>query len=69
MSQATTDHPVLDPEKAPPFPQAAFAILRNTQLRKNVEHATDVIHGVSATIVPRWRRRPIGSNCAPQARR
>ncbi len=40
---ATGSHPVLDPEKAPPFPQAAFTILRNTQLRKNVEHATDVI--------------------------
>ena len=38
-------HPVLDPEKAPPFPQAAFTILRNTQLRKNVAHATDVIQG------------------------
>jgi len=58
MSQ-TTGHPVLhptnkdpfagtpclDPEKAPPFPQAAFNILRNTQLRKNVAHATDVIQG------------------------
>jgi L-lactate dehydrogenase complex protein LldF len=41
MSQ--TIHPVLDPVKAPPFPQAAFNILRNTQLRKNVAHATDVI--------------------------
>ena len=46
MSHAATDgHPVLDPEKAPPFPQAAFSILRNTQLRKNVAHATDVIQG------------------------
>jgi L-lactate dehydrogenase complex protein LldF len=35
--------PVLDPVKAPPFPQAALKILRNTQLRRNVEHATDVI--------------------------
>jgi len=38
-------HPVLDPEKAAPFPQAAFNILRNSQLRKNVAHATDVIQG------------------------
>ena len=27
------------------FPQAAFTVLRNTQLRKNVAHATDVIQG------------------------
>ena len=37
--------PVLDPEKAAPFPVAAFHILRNSQLRKNVAHATDVIQG------------------------
>jgi L-lactate dehydrogenase complex protein LldF len=37
--------PVLDPEKAAPFPEAAFNILRNSQLRKNVAHATDVIQG------------------------
>ena len=42
MSHAVTE---LDPAKAPPFPQAAFTILRNTQLRKNVAHATDVIQG------------------------
>ena len=45
MSPPMADHPVLDPEKAAPFPQAAFTILRNTQLRKNVAHATDVIQG------------------------
>ncbi len=46
MSQATVEsHPILDPEKAQPFPAAAFTILRNTQLRKNVAHATDVIQG------------------------
>ena len=37
------NHPVLDPKLAPPFPQAALPVLRNTQLRKNVMHATDVI--------------------------
>jgi L-lactate dehydrogenase complex protein LldF len=37
--------PILDPEKAAPFPEAAFNILRNAQLRKNVAHATDVIQG------------------------
>jgi len=35
--------PVMDPRIAPPFPEAAFPILQNTQLRKNVAHATDVI--------------------------
>jgi len=33
----------MDPRIAPPFPQAALPILQNTQLRKNVAHATDVI--------------------------
>jgi L-lactate dehydrogenase complex protein LldF len=33
----------MDPKLAPPFPQAALPVLRNTQLRKNVAHATDVI--------------------------
>ena len=36
-------HPVMDPRLAPTFPKAALHVLRNTQLRKNVEHATDVI--------------------------
>jgi L-lactate dehydrogenase complex protein LldF len=34
---------VMDPRIAPPFPEAALPILQNTQLRKNVAHATDVI--------------------------
>jgi L-lactate dehydrogenase complex protein LldF len=42
---ASEGHPVLDPALAAPFPKAAFTILRNTQLRKNVAHATDVIQG------------------------
>ena len=33
----------LDPRTAPAFPDAAHGLLRNTQLRKNVAHATDVI--------------------------
>jgi L-lactate dehydrogenase complex protein LldF len=46
MSHPGNDsHPVLDPVLAAPFPQAAFTVLRNTQLRKNVAHATDVIQG------------------------
>jgi L-lactate dehydrogenase complex protein LldF len=42
---AGASHPILDPVKAAPFPEAAFTILRNTQLRKNVAHATDIIQG------------------------
>ena len=41
----------LDPRTAPPFPQAALPILRNTQLRKNVAHATDVILAKRARLV------------------
>lgn len=43
--------PVLDPAKAPPFPQAALPVLRNPQLRKNVAHAIDVIQGRRAKLV------------------
>ncbi|HEX4286427.1 MAG TPA: lactate utilization protein B [Terracidiphilus sp.] len=42
---------VLNPRIAPPFPQAALPILRDTQLRKNVEHATDVIQSKRARLV------------------
>src|SRR3569833_2310939 len=35
--------PVMDPSIAPPFPRAALPILQNSQLRRNVAHATDVI--------------------------
>ena len=35
--------PIMDPRIAPSFPAAALPILLNTQLRKNVAHATDVI--------------------------
>jgi L-lactate dehydrogenase complex protein LldF len=38
-------HPVLDPVLAEPFPKAALHVLRDSQLRKNVAHATDVIQG------------------------
>ena len=41
----------LDPRTAPPFPYAALPILRNTQLRKNVAHATDVIQAKRARLV------------------
>jgi L-lactate dehydrogenase complex protein LldF len=42
---------ILNPRKAPPFPQAALPILRDTQLRKNVAHATDVIQAKRARLV------------------
>jgi len=41
----------LDPRKAPPFQEAAAEILRNTQVRKNVAHATDVIQRKRAALV------------------
>ena len=42
---------VLNPRKAPPFPEAALPILRDAQLRKNVAHATDVIQAKRAHLV------------------
>ena len=50
MSQAPY-HPVLDPVLAPPFPQAVLPVLRNSQLRKNVAHAIDVIQAKRAKLV------------------
>jgi L-lactate dehydrogenase complex protein LldF len=44
-------HPVLDPVLAPPFPEAALPILRNSQLRGNVAHAIDVIQGKRAKLI------------------
>jgi L-lactate dehydrogenase complex protein LldF len=38
-----SDKAVLDPRTAEPFPKAALHVLRDSQLRKNVAHATDVI--------------------------
>ena len=43
QSRSASPHPNLDPATAPPFPQAALSILQDTQLRRNVAHATDVI--------------------------
>ncbi|HEY6488264.1 MAG: LutB/LldF family L-lactate oxidation iron-sulfur protein [Terracidiphilus sp.] len=51
MRGETTHSVVLDPRTAPPFPEAALPILRNTQLRKNVAHATDVIQAKRARLV------------------
>ena len=54
MSRAG-DHPVLDPVKAPPFPEAALPVLRNPQLRKNVAHAIDVIQAKRGRLVTEKR--------------
>lgn len=43
--------PVMDPRIAPPFPTAALTILGNSQLRKNVAHATDVIQAKRDNLV------------------
>src|ERR1700757_1377407 len=48
----------VDPRKAPPFPKAAAELLHDTQLRKNVAHATDVIQRKRAALVaekPDWQ--------------
>jgi L-lactate dehydrogenase complex protein LldF len=44
-------HASLDPRTAPPFPKAAKADLRNTQLRRNVARATDTIQRKRAALV------------------
>ncbi|MBV8631678.1 MAG: iron-sulfur cluster-binding protein [Silvibacterium sp.] len=41
----------VDPLKAPSFPKAAAELLRDTQLRRNVAHATDVIQHKRAALV------------------
>jgi len=48
----------LDPRTAPVFPMAARAAMGDTQLRKNVRHATDVIQAKRARVVgemPDWQ--------------
>lgn len=44
-------HVTLDPQQALPFPQAALHVLRDTQLRKNVAQATDIIQSKRAKLV------------------
>jgi L-lactate dehydrogenase complex protein LldF len=41
----------VDPRKAPAFPKAAAELLQDSQLRKNVAHATDVIQRKRAALV------------------
>jgi L-lactate dehydrogenase complex protein LldF len=48
----------LDPKTAPTFPMAAKAAMGDTQLRRNVRHATDVIQAKRARVVaemPDWQ--------------
>jgi L-lactate dehydrogenase complex protein LldF len=48
----------LDPRTAPAFPMAAKSVMGDTQLRKNVRHATDVIQAKRARVVnemPDWQ--------------
>ncbi|HEX7159005.1 MAG TPA: LUD domain-containing protein, partial [Edaphobacter sp.] len=50
---------VLDPTTSPAFPVAAKTMLRDTQLRKNVRHATEVIQNKRARVVgemPDWQQ-------------
>lgn len=50
---------VLDPKTSPTFPIAAKAMLGDTQLRKNVRHATEVIQNKRARVVaemPDWQQ-------------
>jgi L-lactate dehydrogenase complex protein LldF len=51
--------PALDPRTAPAFPIAALKLLGDTQLRKNVRHATEVIQAKRAKVVnemPDWQQ-------------
>jgi L-lactate dehydrogenase complex protein LldF len=51
-------HATLDPRTAEVFPMAARALLGDTQLRKNVRHATDVIQNKRRIVVgemPDWQ--------------
>ncbi len=56
MSRAGLGH--LNPKTAPTFPMAAKSAMVDTQLRKNVRHATDVIQTKRARVVgemPDWQ--------------
>src|ERR1700730_5122785 len=49
----------LDPRTAPAFPMAAKTAMGDTQLRKNVRHATEVIQAKRARVVgemPDWQQ-------------
>ncbi|SFS09964.1 L-lactate dehydrogenase complex protein LldF [Granulicella pectinivorans] len=54
----TIGHKPLDPRTALSFPKAARALVGDTQMRKNVRHATNVIQGKRAKVVeemPDWQ--------------
>jgi L-lactate dehydrogenase complex protein LldF len=51
--------PALDPTTSPAFPIAALKLLGDTQMRKNVRHATEVIQAKRAKVVaemPDWQQ-------------
>lgn len=55
----SSENSVLDPKTSPTFPIAARATLGDTQLRKNVRHATEVIQNKRARVVaemPDWQQ-------------
>ena len=57
--QAPLRHATLDPRTAEVFPMAARTMLGDTQLRKNVRHATDVIQNKRRIVVnemPDWQQ-------------
>jgi len=56
---STTADNMLDPKTSPTFPIAARGMLGDTQLRKNVRHATEVIQNKRARVVaemPDWQQ-------------
>jgi L-lactate dehydrogenase complex protein LldF len=56
---SATTETVLDPKTSPAFPIAARSVLEDTQLRKNVRHATEVIQAKRARVVdemPDWQQ-------------
>jgi L-lactate dehydrogenase complex protein LldF len=58
-ANSVLDPKVLDPKTSPTFPIAARATLGDTQLRKNVRHATEVIQNKRARVVgemPDWQQ-------------
>jgi L-lactate dehydrogenase complex protein LldF len=59
IPESAFGHKILNPRTAPTFPMAARAAMGDTQLRKNVRHATDVIQAKRARVVgemPDWQQ-------------
>jgi L-lactate dehydrogenase complex protein LldF len=59
IPESAFGHKILNPRTAPTFPMAARTAMGDTQLRKNVRHATDVIQAKRARVVgemPDWQQ-------------